>query len=213
MRNQFFNFIKPLHKLDLYRSDIDLKILDAVSSTKKFLKDNPNILFTKADKGNIVVALDKNEYIKNMETCLLDSDTYIKLKHNPIKKLLNELKTILKRWNNLKYISSHTYSNLNTSNAILPRAYGLPKIHKAGYPLRIIVSSIGSPLHNLALFLHKILTKSLPPHFSQIKNSSQLIKKLSNLHIPDDCCLASFDVVSLFTNVPTDTVLNIINEK
>jgi len=216
MRSQFFNFLKPLHKLDLCRSDLDLKLIDAVSVTKKFVKDNPNILFTRADKDNTVVALDKYEYIKNMETCLSNSDTYIRLKHNPVKKLLYKLKTMLKRWNNFKYVSSkyvHSYSFLHTSNAILPRAYGLPKIHKAGYPLRIIVSSTGSPLHNLALFLHRILVKSLPPYFSQIKNSSQLMEKVSNLYIPDDCCLASFDVVSLFTNVPTDMVLEIINEK
>jgi len=34
-----------------------------------------------------------------------------------------------------------------------------------------------------------------------------------NLHIPDDCCLASFDVVSLFTNVPIDLVVQIVEEK
>jgi len=96
---------------------------------------------------------------------------------------------------------------------ILPRAYGLPKIHKIGYSLRIIVSCSGSPLHNLALFLHKILVKSLPPSFSYIKNSLQLLRKLSNLHVLDECCLTSFDVVSLFTNVPTDMVLEIIEEK
>jgi len=115
-----------------------------------------------------MVALDKSEYI-NIEACLSDSDTYIRLKHNPVNNIVNELKTMLKRWNNLKYVSSYSYSFLNTSNAILSRAYGLPKIHKAGYSSRIIVSSIGSPLHNLTLFLHKILIKSLPPHFSQIK--------------------------------------------
>jgi len=103
-------------------------------------------------------------------------------------------------------------NGLNGSNAILPRAYGLPKIHKEGHPLRIIVSSSGSPLHNLAIFLHKILIKSLPSHFSRVKNSLQLKKLLSNLYIPDDCCLVSFDVVSLFTNVPTDMALEIIKE-
>jgi len=78
--------------------------------------------------------------------------------------------------------------------------------------LRVIVSSSGSSLHNLVLFLHKILVKSLSPTFSHIKNSSQLLKKLSNLHVPDECCLASFDVF-LFINVPTDMVLEIIEEK
>jgi len=165
------------------------------------------------DKGNTVVALDRSEYVSKMESLFSDSETYITLKHNPAKKLLCDLKNILKRWNAQKYISSSAYTFLNTSNAILPRAYGLPKIHKAGYPLRTIVSSMGSPLHNLALFLHRILIKSLPSHFSHIKNSFQLIERLSDIHIPAYCCMASFDVVSLFTNVPTDLALEIIKDK
>jgi len=89
----------------------------------------------------------------------------------------------------------------------------LPKIHKRDLPLRIIVSSSGSPLHNLAVFLQKILHNSLPISDSYIKNSSDLINRLSDLHIPDDCGLVSFDVVSLFTNAPTEIFIDIINEK
>jgi len=214
MRIQFFNFLKSLNKLEHHRSDMDERILDAVHVTKKFVKDNPDILFTRADKGNTVVALDRSDYIKKMEAYLSDTDTYTELRHNPVRKLLNDLKALLKRWTNHKYVSSQSYSCLNSSNAILPRAYGLPKIHKTGgYPLRIIISSTGSPLHNLALYLHKVLINSLPPASSHIKNSTQLVKNLSNLHIPDDYSLASFDVVSLFTNVPIDLVLQIIKDK
>jgi len=34
--------------------------------TKKFVRDNPNILFTKADKGNATVAIDIHEYNNKM---------------------------------------------------------------------------------------------------------------------------------------------------
>jgi len=64
MRSQFVNFLKSIRKLDVHRSDIDRKIVDSVLSTKKFIKDNPNIIFTRADKGNTVVALDRSEYGK-----------------------------------------------------------------------------------------------------------------------------------------------------
>jgi len=66
MRSQFVNFLKSIRKLDVYRSDIDRKIMDSVLSTKKFIKDNPNIIFTRADKGNTVVALDRREYVRNI---------------------------------------------------------------------------------------------------------------------------------------------------
>jgi len=97
MRNQFFNFLKLLDNLDHCRTDIDLKILDAVLLTKKFIKDNPDILFTRADKGNTVVTLDRVDYLNKMEAYLSDSDTYIHWKHNPVKKLLSDfVKTLVK---------------------------------------------------------------------------------------------------------------------
>jgi len=112
------------------------------------VKDNPNILFTRADKGNTVVALDRKDYISKMKNYLTDYNTYTVLQRNPVSKL-NNLKEMLKCWVKSKYISSQIHNFLNSSNPILLRAYGLPKIHKSGLPLRIIVSSSGSPLHNL----------------------------------------------------------------
>jgi len=177
-RNQLFPYIYTLKNIDSHRKDIDHNILSAVLATKRFINNNPDVLFTRADKGNSVVALDKDDYISKMETILMDSNTYTLLKRNPVNKLLFDLKEILERWLNHKYISAHTHTILNSSNAILPRAYGLPTIHKPDYPMRIIVST-GSPLHNLASFLHKILCISLPvppSHIDNIDNSFDLIK-------------------------------------
>ena len=97
---------------------------------------------------------------------------------------------------------------LNCTVPILPLAHDLPKIHKIGCPLKVIVSSIGSPLHNLASFLHKIINKSLPPAHSSIVNSYFLTKKISNLTISAEASLLSLDVISLFINVPIDLVLD-----
>jgi len=67
---------------------------------------------------------------------------------------------MLKRWQQYENNSSPIHSFLNSSNTI-PRAYSLPKIYKTDFSLRIIVSSIDNPLHNLASFLHKILSQNL----------------------------------------------------
>jgi len=45
-----------------------------LDSTKHFIKDHPHILFINADKGNITVTLDINEYINKMEQLLLDGE-------------------------------------------------------------------------------------------------------------------------------------------
>jgi len=127
------------------------------------------------------VALDRTDYISKMEECLSDINTYTILQWNPVNKLLINLKELLKRWLNSKYISVQTHNYINSFNPILPRAYGLPKIHKKGLPLRIIVSSSGSFLHNLVTYLQRILQNSLPIPFSHINNSLDIINRLNPL--------------------------------
>jgi len=95
----------------------------------------------------------------------------------------------------------------------LPRAYSLPKIHKPGNQYRIIISAIDSPLYPLAVFLHKIINDNIPKPHSHIKNSLQLIEKIKNKVLNDNQTLISLDVVSLFTNIPTDLAIECISKK
>jgi len=210
-RNRLFPFIKDIKNDN--NSKLDFDILASVSFTKKFTKHNPDVIFTRADKGNTTVALDRLEYIKKMENNLSDINTYTFMQRNPINKLIEELKRTLKGWLQKEYISNYTHSQLNASNAILPRAYGLPKIHKNGHQLRIIVFSIGSPLHKFATYLKTILQASFPITCNSFKNSGEIVKKLANIHIPDDHDLVSLDVVSLFTNVPIDLVIEVLDNR
>ena len=39
-----------------------------------------------------------------------------------------------------------------TSNPLIPRIYGIPRIHKEGVSLRPIVDTIGSPTYNWQYF-------------------------------------------------------------
>lgn len=98
-----------------------------------------------------------------MEVLLSDNSTYFLIKLNSINKILNNFKELLKRWKLHGYITNSIFDHLNKTKTILPRAYGLSKTHKVNNPLRIIISSINSLLHNFALFLHKIIHSSLTP--------------------------------------------------
>ena len=57
------------------------------------------------------------------------------------------------RWKQQDFISDSIYNFLNSTNPTLLRAYAVLKIHKPGNRLCIIISFIGSPLHNLAFFI------------------------------------------------------------
>jgi len=54
-------------------------------TTRNFVGDNPNILFTHVDKGNEVVAMYKIEYVSKKEMMMLnDMDIYIQILQNPV---------------------------------------------------------------------------------------------------------------------------------
>jgi len=72
----------------LPKNHTDLKIIKLLNTTKEFLKHNPNIIFTRADKGNITVALNKIEYTNKINEMLQDIDTYNPINKDPTKNSL-----------------------------------------------------------------------------------------------------------------------------
>ena len=90
--------------------------------------------------------------------------------------------------------------------------YGLPKIHKTNTPLRPIVSSRGSVTYGvdkvLAKTLKSLVVKS-PHHVHSTKN---FVEKVSKVNLQPDECLSSYDVTALFTSVPVDPTLTIIQD-
>lgn len=63
------NSIPIIQKLNATQHNINDKLLlQWTKITNQFLHNNSNIIVTRADKGNVTVILDKQEYINNMET-------------------------------------------------------------------------------------------------------------------------------------------------
>ena len=89
----------------------------------------------------------------------------------------------------------------------------MPKIHKANFPLRPIISTINSPTHFLAKILYNELKDCFPKPKSHINNSLDFKKKINNLFIPDNYVFISLDVCSLFTNILCDLVLHSIDKR
>ena len=79
--------------------------------------------------------------------------------------------------------------------------------------MRPIIFLINSPTHFLAKIINDELKKVIPPPKSYIKNSFELIKKIQNIHIPDDHVLMSLNVCSLYTNIPCNLVINSLDSR
>ncbi|CAG9569803.1 unnamed protein product [Danaus chrysippus] len=94
-----------------------------------------------------------------------------------------------------------------------PKLYGLPKIHKQDVPLRPIVSQIDSSTYKLAKFLSKILSPLRGHTKSFVKDSYQFVNDIKRLKLTDNDIMVSFDVQSLFTNLPVLDCIEIVRGK
>lgn len=194
------------------RCSPDDKIIGMVKDAKAYLKSKPDLLVSKADKGNCTVVLYKTEYLAKMKSLLEDSNIYQLLKSDPTSTLQKEANKLIVELFNNEYISQYQKNVMVKYNCVSPKLYGLCKIHKAGFPLRPITSFVGSPGYNISRFVNDILS-CLSPNFSfSIKNSSELLDKLKDVVVPHDYILVSFDAESLFTNITKQLIMRLIED-
>lgn len=61
------------------------------------MADHPEVIVTKADKGNATVALDRSVYLSKMEKLLCGTETYEIVNRDPTKKICNAFKHHFKK--------------------------------------------------------------------------------------------------------------------
>ena len=86
--------------------------------------------------------------------------------------------------------------------------YGLPKVHKENAPIRPIISSIGTFNYELASYLDKLIKPELNNSKVILKDSFDFVNKISKIS-NENYTMVSFDVESLFTNIPINETIEI----
>ena len=178
----------------------------------KELKLDTNRLILTADKGVALVVLDKEDYIKKAED-LLEDNTYKKIAEDPTPKQKNKLINILRNIKAEGGLKEEVYKRLYPTGAGSPKFYGLPKLHKAGIPLRPIISSIGTVTYNTAKELARILKPLVGLSNHHIQNTMDFVDQIKEVKLKKEESMVSYDVTALFTSVPIPPVLKIIEDK
>lgn len=168
-----------------------------------------NLIICKADKGNTITILDKEDYINkvnkfieenNFDIC--NKDPTSKFKNNVLK-TIKSVKSIIQEQDIFKY---------KIMNPRSPIFYGMPKIHKENIPIRPVVSYINVPIYRICNLINTTLPKMMKCKSDySINNSSEFINKTKNLLLNKNNVMVSFDVKSLFTSIPILELKNIIN--
>ena len=201
------------------------KIFSSVFSKKdvELLKNwaaDKTIVVSKPDKGRGVVILDRCKYVEKMS--VLSDATKFRLVsgsldkpalqsgsiHKIMLQVEDKVNRLLDKMKKLGMISKELYSDIFASGTVPGILYGLPKVHKLLVPLRPIFSACGTPTFKLAKFLVPLLAPLTVNEYT-VKNSYQFAEDIRQLKTRDGMFMASFDVESLFTNIPVKETIDI----
>ena len=96
---------------------------------KKLIEDK-NIIIKPADKGSAIVIWDKEDYLKECNEQLRNTNVYEKCGQFQPKELNKKIKSVLSRMLSRKEIDKEIMESLIKKKPQLGRFYLLPKIHK-----------------------------------------------------------------------------------
>ena len=182
----------------------------------KTLRRNKNIVIVQPDKGNGVIVLDREVYNKKLYEIINDVTKFKKLKKDETIKRQGSLQRFLLTLKKEGFFSDQVYEKIYPRGSMPSRLYGNPKMHKvksAGEipPLRPIVSSIGAYNYMLAKYLGKELAPHICVEFS-CTDTFTFVNEIQTAGINKDSFIVSYDVVSLFTNIPLQETIEIAVE-
>ena len=172
--------------------------------------------------------MDKEFYQNQVEKLLFNNEYYQKLDQNPQKEILKKYRKFLK--NHQTELTKKEYDYLTNFEQKTSNFYGLPKIHKSkeineacatstsnyvelappnNLTFRPIVAGPACEMHSLSNLIDILLQPYTKYIKSYVKDTKDFLQKL--LHqIPEDSILVSFDVESLYSNIPHDLGLEAI---
>ena len=174
----------------------------------KSVRNNQDLVICKPDKGNGVVVLNKKKYVDKINVILNNQLKFKKMDSNSSLSNLKHFQSFLARLKKKKALSSEDNQRIRPTSTTILTLYGLPKIYKDNNPKRPILSSIGSYNHECAAWLSEILTL-LRQHTSVVKDTFDFLNDISGFSI-NNKVMASFDVRSLFTNIPVQFTIDLI---
>ena len=178
----------------------------------KKLRANDLTIVTKPDKGNGVVIMDKQSYINGIYKIINDTTKFKKLTKDPTIKREGQLQRYLRKLKKEGHFTEDIYSKIYPSGSQPAKIYGQPKLHKSFAPesippLRPIVSSISTFNYNLSKYFCNLISPHIPVEYCP-QDSFTFTKELKEVSFVNKF-VVSYDVVSLFTNIPLIETINL----
>ena len=171
--------------------------------TLRNLSRDKSIRICSYDKGTGVVVMDSVDYYNKLSDILKADSKFKKIDVDHSKPKLHPVvaRQTSVRYYIRTYISEEDRKGLPPVGSQPGKLYGLCKVHKNGFPMRPIVSNINTPEYNLAKYLDNYIKPNIPKNY-MLKSTDEFLEKINDFTLSGVEVMVSYDVVSLFTNVP-----------
>ena len=157
-----------------------------------------------------MIILDQKLYNKAIEEIISDTSKFEKLNEDTSLKREASLQRFLRKLKQKNFFNEIEYDKLHPSGSAHARIYGTPKMHNFSsndsFPkLHPIVSSMGTFNYNIVRFLCDLLSPLVPNDYS-CKVTLSFVSQVKNANLSEKF-LVSYDVTSLFSNIPLEKLL------
>ena len=191
------------------------------------LTTNSEIILRPADKGSNTVVLSKKQYDDECRRLLTGSIHYEEIPMPHPKETHDRGLMIISRLNKNGHLDKQTYNYLYRPN-FKPRVakfYILPKIHKikehltetdpmlpdmdqnVRIPGRPIIAQCGAATERIGRYLDYFLVPIVQKDPFYLLDSKELVYLLEHTEFPANVLLITYDVTSMYTNMPHDELL------
>ena len=170
--------------------------------------DSDNVIYP-FDKGAGLVRIEKDDAIAKIEEQLGNTEI---ITQDPTPSLARKFQNTLRPLHQAGKFTDKEYKKLYPSDPVPPRMYGTVKAHKPekNYPMRVVVSTIGTPSYRTSEYLVKIIQPTLNKNNTRLKNSYTFAATSKTWEIDRDEVQVSYDVVNLYPSVPIEEAIEII---
>ena len=206
IRKAYYQYENTCRNLFWSRKNISLH------RTLNSLAKNQKIRICSFDKGVGVVIMNSVDYYAKLDAIVNDASKFERVstppnKDHPTIAKENSVKRYMKKY--LKDVDEKHLSKMVPSGSSPGKLYGLCKVHKENYPLRPVISMINTPEYMLAKYLDSLIKPNIPARF-MLSSTHEFVSKINSFPLIGNERMVSFDVTSLFTNVPLIYTVDII---
>jgi hypothetical protein len=176
------------------------------AALEKIMK-NKDIIIKPADKGGLLVVMDKKDYEEAILEMLKDEKFYKEVKEDLNPGFEDDVENCINDMKREKVITDDEAAYLKNQEPQTPQFYGLPKVHKLFDLIpkfRPIVSGCNSVCERLSNFVDfhlQPLTRKLK---SSTKDTTEFVKTVKDVQCKEETILVSADVSALYTVIDHD---------